>query len=160
MASNNYASFGIRWVAHIIDLIVLYVLNWIVFAPILAALGFAIASNEFDELIEAMTEGDIVLLATLISAWIVASFALLAIRIIYGALMESSKYQATVGKLAMGIHVTDTNGSRLTFLKAFLRHIGKILSGWILFIGYLMAAFTDKKQALHDYLAGSIVVKK
>ena len=99
-------------------------------------------------------------LITLISAWIVASIALLSIRIIYGALMESSKYQATVGKLAMGIYVTDTNGSRLSFLKAFLRHIGKILSGWILFIGYIMAAFTDKKQALHDYLASSIVVKK
>ena len=56
--------------------------------------------------------------------------------------------------------MTDENGGKLTFVKALLRHIGKIISGWVIFIGYLIALFTEKKQALHDFIAGAVVVKK
>ena len=160
MASSNYASFGIRWAAHIIDFIILYIINWLVLTPILGAVGFGIASaNDFD--FESMTEGDIIASFTALMGAIVAgSIVLYVIRILYGAFMESSKYQATVGKLAVGIQVTDVDGGKLTFVKALLRHIGKIISGFVIFIGYIIAAFTEKKQALHDFIAGSIVVKK
>ena len=160
MASSNYASFGIRWVAHIIDFIILYIVNWIVLTPILAAVGFGVASaNDFD--FESMTEGDMIAsFMALMGALIAGSIVLYIIRVLYGAFMESSKLQGTIGKLAVGIKVTGTDGSRLTFVKALLRHIGKIISGFIIFIGYIMAAFTEKKQALHDMIAGSVVVKK
>jgi uncharacterized RDD family membrane protein YckC len=74
--------------------------------------------------------------------------------------MESSKYQASVGKLALGLILVDLDGNRIDFSKALLRNIGKIVSAFILGIGYLMAAFTDKKQALHDMIASTLVVKK
>jgi uncharacterized RDD family membrane protein YckC len=78
---------------------------------------------------------------------------------LYFALLESSSKQATVGKMALGIRVTDLDGRRITFGRATGRHFGKILSGLILGIGFLMAAFTERKQALHDMLAGTLVVR-
>jgi uncharacterized RDD family membrane protein YckC len=78
---------------------------------------------------------------------------------LYFALMESSSKQATLGKMALGIKVTDLNGNRIGFGKATGRYFAKILSALILGIGFLMAAFTAKKQALHDMLAGTLVVK-
>jgi len=74
--------------------------------------------------------------------------------------MESSPLQATIGKLAVGIYVTDLQGQRISFGRATGRFFGKILSGAILLIGYLMAGFTAKKQALHDMLSGCLVLSK
>ncbi|UXI68467.1 RDD family protein [Tahibacter amnicola] len=77
---------------------------------------------------------------------------------LYSALMESSERQATVGKMAMGLKVTDEYGNRIEFGKATGRHFAKILSAIILGIGYMMAGFTARKQGLHDSLAGTCVV--
>jgi len=77
---------------------------------------------------------------------------------LYHTAMESSRYQATLGKRALGIIVTDMNGNRISFARANGRFFGKWLSGMIMNIGYLMVAFTEKKQALHDILAGCLVV--
>ncbi len=77
---------------------------------------------------------------------------------LYFAGMESSAKQATFGKLALGIKVTDLDGQQLSFLRATGRHFGKYLSSLILFIGYILAAFTEKKQALHDMIASTLVV--
>ena len=79
---------------------------------------------------------------------------------LYFALQESSAAQATVGKRALGIRVTDLNGSRLTFGKATGRFFGKAVTGLIPFgIGWIMAGFTERKQALHDMIAGTLVVR-
>jgi uncharacterized RDD family membrane protein YckC len=78
----------------------------------------------------------------------------------YWAVLESSSNQATVGKMALGIQVTDLQGNRISFWRALGRTLAKILSGLILLIGYIMAAFTEKKQGLHDMIAGTLVVKK
>lgn len=78
---------------------------------------------------------------------------------LYYALMESSAKQATLGKMAMGIMVTDLEGRRIGFGKATGRYFAKILSALILLIGFLMVAFTARKQGLHDILAGTLVVK-
>ncbi len=82
------------------------------------------------------------------------------ISVLYFSFMESSKYQASVGKLALGLVVVDMDGNRIDFGKALLRNVGKFVSTVILFIGYIMAAFTDKKQTLHDMIANTLVVKK
>ena len=79
---------------------------------------------------------------------------------LYFAVMESSTSQGTVGKMALGIKVTDTEGNKISFLRATGRHFGKIISSIILGIGYIMIAFTQKKQGLHDMLAECLVVNK
>lgn len=77
---------------------------------------------------------------------------------LYFALMESSAKQATVGKMALGIIVTDLDGRRLGFGRATGRYFAKILSALTLGIGFLMAGFTERKQALHDMVASCLVV--
>ncbi|MDO9040710.1 MAG: RDD family protein [Desulfocapsaceae bacterium] len=79
---------------------------------------------------------------------------------IYFAAMESAPSQGTLGKMALGIKVTDLDGNKIGFGKATGRHFGKILSGIILGIGFIMVAFTQKKQGLHDIMAGCLVVNK
>ncbi len=79
---------------------------------------------------------------------------------LYFALMECSYRQATLGKMALGIVVTDEQYRRISFARATGRYFGKFLSAIILGIGFIMAAFTEKKQALHDVLADTLVVQK
>lgn len=79
---------------------------------------------------------------------------------IYYSLLESSAWQATLGKKALGLEVTDLEGHRISFGRATGRFFGKILSAFILLIGFIMAGFTEKKQALHDILAGTLVIRK
>lgn len=78
---------------------------------------------------------------------------------IYEASMESSSRQATVGKMALALKVADLEGRRISFARASGRVFGKYLSAMILFIGYIMAGFTERKQALHDMIAGTLVVR-
>ncbi len=80
------------------------------------------------------------------------------INILYFSLMESSARQGTIGKNLMKIKVSDMDGHRIPFSKALIRTLSKILSGAVLLIGFLMAAFTARRQALHDMLVGTIVV--
>lgn len=77
----------------------------------------------------------------------------------YFATMESSDTRATLGKMAIRIAVCDLNGEPVSFWRATGRYFGKIVSNITLFIGYLMAGFTEKKQGLHDIMAGCLVVK-
>ena len=79
---------------------------------------------------------------------------------IYGAAFESSSKQATPGKMVLGIKVTDLNGRRIGFGKATGRYFGRFFSMVILYIGCIMIAFTEKKQGLHDKMAGCLVVDK
>ena len=77
---------------------------------------------------------------------------------LYYTLQESGAMQATLGKKAVGIKVTDMNGERISFGIANGRYFGKFLSGLILLIGYFMMLGDDKHQTLHDKLAGTLVV--
>ncbi|MBO9617624.1 MAG: RDD family protein [Niabella sp.] len=79
---------------------------------------------------------------------------------LYFAFMESGPKQATLGKMALGLKVTNTHGQPISFLNATGRFFAKYLSAIILFIGYLMVLWDDKRQGLHDKLAGTLVVKK
>ena len=79
---------------------------------------------------------------------------------LYFASFESSRWQATPGKRILGLYVTDLNGHRLSFARATGRYVGKALENLTLFIGFVMAGFTAKKQALHDIVASCLVLKK
>jgi uncharacterized RDD family membrane protein YckC len=77
----------------------------------------------------------------------------------YFAFMESSSRQATLGKMAIGVRVTDLDGRPVSFARATGRYFAKILSNLTLGIGHLMVAFTERKQGLHDMVAGTLVVR-
>lgn len=78
---------------------------------------------------------------------------------LYFALSESSPWQATLGKKFLGLSVSDLNQEPISFARASGRYFGKYLSNLTLFVGYIMVAFTARKQALHDKLAGTLVLK-
>ena len=78
---------------------------------------------------------------------------------LYFAGMESSTEQATLGKMLLGLRVTDLEGGRITFSRATARLFAKILSALILYTGFIMVGFTAKKQGLHDKLAGTLVLE-
>jgi len=134
-----YAGFWRRFVAYIIDA---FVINIFV---IVGALVLFFISGKIGLQIEIIRE--------------VASWPWLICYLLYSSVMESSSEQATLGKIIMGLKVTDMDGNRITFLRALGRNAGKLLSAIILFIGFIMAAFTTKKQALHDLISGCLVVK-
>lgn len=79
---------------------------------------------------------------------------------LYFAGMESSGNQATFGKMVCGLMVTDTEGRRISFGRATGRYFAKILSALILGIGYLMVGWTKQKRGLHDFIAGTLVIRR
>lgn len=79
---------------------------------------------------------------------------------LYYGLLESSAWQATLGKKALGLEVTDLRGTRVTFGRATGRYFARYISIMTIGIGFLMAGFTEKKQALHDIIAGTLVIRK
>ena len=79
---------------------------------------------------------------------------------LYHAAFEGSRWQATPGKRLLGLFVTDLNGKRPSFPRASARAFAKIISQFFLCAGYIAAAFTARKQALHDIIAGCLVLKK
>jgi uncharacterized RDD family membrane protein YckC len=139
-----YAGFWIRFLAYLIDSLLLAV----VFCPLSFIFGLIIVAAEADEAAGPTTFANLLInLVSVVGTWL------------YSSWLESSTWQGTVGKKLLGLKVTDLNGNRISFGKATGRHFGKILSGLILGIGFIMVAFTDKKQGLHDMLAGTLVVK-
>lgn len=79
---------------------------------------------------------------------------------LYEALLLSSPWQATIGKKLLGLKVTDESGQRISFGRATGRHFAKLISIFICFIGFIMAAFTYHKRALHDMIAGTLVMRE
>ena len=77
---------------------------------------------------------------------------------VYEAWLLSSDWQATVGKRALGMRVIDLQGRRITFARASGRHFAKYISAFLLGIGFIIVAFSSKKQALHDMLAETLVI--
>ena len=142
---SEYAGFWQRFVAALIDGLIMYVVQMIVFSV------FGVSMMKADP--NLLADG---LPASLVIAYVIS----LGLQVAYYAYLESSEKQATFGKQAMGLVVTDMNGGRITMLNAAGRFFAKIISGVILFIGYLMQPFTEKKQALHDMIAGTLVYKK
>lgn len=148
-SNPKYAGFWIRFVAYLLDSIILGVIIgpifFLFFAP---AAGFASFADDPEA---------IMVFAAGMSGFVLIE---LVVYLIYFAGMESSKYQATLGKMAIGVIVTDENGDRVSFARATGRLFSKILSAIILYIGFIMAGFDSRKQALHDKIANTFVVYK
>jgi len=140
LSSSKPASFGIRFVAHIVDCIIANILAFIPAFVIGFVLGLGGTPSDTIEILGAVVG--------LLSAWL------------YYALLESSSKQATIGKMICGIFVTDLQGQRISFGQASGRYFGMIVSAIILCIGFLMCIWTEKKQCLHDMMAGCLVRRK
>jgi uncharacterized RDD family membrane protein YckC len=143
----EYAGFWLRFVAYIIDYLVMLVPGIVVQVGLGLVTGAAMRGSASQQTIEVVAQL-VGILVGLIIAWL------------YYALMESSQRQATLGKMALGLVVTDLEGGRLSFGRATGRHFGKIVSLLILGIGYMMAGWTQRKQALHDSMANALVVRR
>jgi len=144
---DNYAGFWIRVGAYLIDTVILVIAQAIIFAvfgvSMMGASGLDPAAGDAF----ATAGGGIAYLITTVGS------------ILYFAILESSAKQATVGKMALGLIVVDVDGNRISFLRALGRYFAKILSGIILFIGYIMVGFTERKQGLHDMICSTLVLK-
>ena len=150
----QYAGFWMRFAAYIIDSIVISAVLLAIAIPLILVLGLGAGLSA------AGGDPNPAAIMALISLYLGFIAAALVGQWLYFAYSESSAWQATVGKKLLGLRVTDLNGGRIGFGKASGRFFGKILSGMILNIGFIMAGFTEKKQALHDMLASTLVVRK
>lgn len=147
-----YAGFWKRFIAAIFDTVIVAVIGGIIAIFLGAVLGGITGS------VVGIFAREGFLPAFFSTLFFFITIIYLLIRWLYFAIMESSSYQATFGKQLLEIKVTDMDGNRISFWRATLRHFAKILSAMIFYLGYLMIAFTDKKQGLHDIIAGCLVV--
>lgn len=138
VAPDLYAGFWRRVAAYLLDSLLLMVIGFVA-GVLLGLLEFAVAHAA------SRASGYVV---GVVVAWL------------YFALFESSRQQATPGKLALGLRVTDARGARIGFGRASGRYFGKYVSALILFVGFMMAGWTRRKQALHDMMAGCCVVRR
>ena len=157
---TEYAGFWLRFVAYFIDGIIISFVEFIMVIPFLGMLGYNIALLESLESLDSVDMDFSVLIPMVISAMMGLSLSIFLLSWLYYALMESGPRQGTIGKMALGLTVTDMDGARINFATASLRYFGKIISGAILMLGYIMAGLTLKKQALHDIIANTLVLRK
>lgn len=155
----QYAGFWKRFVAYVIDSIIVGIGGIVILIPFFAAIGVSVFSMNNTDSYSDSGEAVRFLLAML-AAYVLLIVGILAAGWLYFALMESSGQQGTLGKMAISIKVTDLSGNRISFGRASGRYFGKIVSSLALGIGYLMAGFTQQKQALHDIIAGCLVINK
>ena len=157
-ATVAYAGFWLRVLAYLIDAIILGVFA----APIL--IGAAMAMGIGSILAGIPRNGDPFVNGLPPVFFLFIWFCILlgvGGTWLYHALLESSEWEGTAGKKALGLIVTDMAGGRVTFARASGRHFGKIVTSFIPFgIGYMMAGFTERRQALHDMLASCLVLRK
>ena len=156
----NYASFGWRLLAYILDAFVLQLMQIIIIVPFLLSLGFDFVDVPFDwesyERYDDKFFKELELWIDQVRPLIIAG---LITQTLYFSLLESSYLQASLGKLVFGIKVVDQQGARLDFLRCLVRNMSKFLSSLIFMLGYLMALVTENKQALHDLIAGAYIVR-
>lgn len=146
-ASVAYAGFWLRAVAWVIDMFLLGILVGIfILNPLLPRAGIspgntrAVFTSHSPQLLP-------IELLVVMAEWC------------YFGLLESSRWQASLGKRLLGLYVTDQQGNRISFARASGRFFGMYISTLTIGIGYVMAGFTPKKQALHDMLAKCLVLR-
>jgi uncharacterized RDD family membrane protein YckC len=144
-ASFRYAGFWIRFVAVFIDGLI----GWIVGTLIMLAVGLPILGPD-PASIKLSSFWTIYILVNLLQWGFAISYETFFI----------GKYGATPGKMALGLKVITPDGGRVSYIKAFGRYFAKIISGLLLLIGYIMAAFDEEKRALHDRICGTRVIRK
>ena len=137
-----YASFGARLVAMIIDIVIVNTASSMIQAPFLALMLGNLNST------------------TMIVGFVAPIFLVGGLAVFYTVWLESSAWQATLGKKILGLRVVDLDGRRITFWKSASRNFNKSISSLILGLGYLMPLWTKKRQALHDRMARCLVIKQ
>ncbi|MDP1751836.1 MAG: RDD family protein [Reyranella sp.] len=150
IAPGPYGGFWIRFVAYMIDGLVLSLAAAVmvaIFAAFVVLTGMEHDSEEPS--LEIILGAILMILALIVVNWL------------YEALMTSSPRGATLGKMAIGVRIVRVDGAQLSFGRATARHFLKVMITPLvpLAIGYLMAAFTARKRALHDVLADTLVVR-
>jgi uncharacterized RDD family membrane protein YckC len=152
--AREYASFWQRICASLLDAVMIYAAFWLsvlVLALLLAVLRLVgVDLSPLSAYIEESPTFNDVFPYVL----------LFAVFLLYFGFLESSSNQASFGKQAFGIIVTDLSGDRISFGRAVGRSLASVLSALILMIGYLIQPFTEKRQALHDIIAGTLVLRK
>lgn len=140
------AGFGRRIVAALIDGVLSFIITVVVMMVVMFFIRRSfLESGGFDQafLLVFITS----YLGGLVVAWL------------YFALGDSSAGQGTLGKRIMGLKVTKVDGGKIGFGRASLRYVGRLLGVLTLLIGFLIALVTPRRRALHDYVAGSVVVR-
>lgn len=153
-----YGGFWLRFIAYLIDSVLRGVAFFFLLIPLLVLSGAGAAierianGEDFSENIAALIAGGF--LFGLFGIVLVVSW-------LYYAFFESSSWQATPGKKILNLYVTDLECQPVSFARASGRFFARIVTSVIPFaIGYILAGITEKKQALHDILAGCLVLRK
>ena len=146
------AGFWIRFVAFLIDGLILGVIAGVivaVMAIVAIAIGVGFQGDEDENV------------ALIVIGILLGGVALVVVSWLYEALMTSSRHGATVGKRALGLRIVRADGAQLSFGRATARHFLKaMITPLVPFaVGYLLAAFTNGKRALHDFMADTFVIR-
>jgi uncharacterized RDD family membrane protein YckC len=152
-----YAGFWERLLAFVIDNLIIGVGIVVIAIPLLFLTGLGAVLSRIAQDQDLGDAGFFLIIGT----FLVVATATVLVTWLYHAFMESSEWQATVGKRAMRLVVTDMAGRRVSFGRSTGRHFGKIITNLVpAFLGYIMAAFTEKRQALHDMMAGCLILRR
>lgn len=151
----HYGGFWIRYLAFLIDQLVIGVVLFVfVMIGLFLNAGSIMALSNLTDLEDADPE----IIMSVILPWILIGLIATVAQWLYYALMESSASRGTLGKMALGLQVIGRDGGTISFARATGRYFSKIVSKFILYIGFFMIGFTQKKQGLHDIMCDTFVV--
>jgi uncharacterized RDD family membrane protein YckC len=156
-AGVAYAGFWLRFVAFLIDGVISGFLFLILLIPLFILTGAGAALGRIGSGEDISDE-----VAAFVGIGFVLGFFVITVgvRWLYYALSESSSWQGTLGKKMLNLTVTDLSGQPISFALASGRYFAKFITNLIpLAIGYILAGFTEKKQAIHDMIAGCLVLR-
>jgi len=143
----RYAGFWIRFLARIVDGLILGLVNFVVTMPLgIASFGFLTGTPDLSDI------------ASMVGMILLATTIKVAIAGVYEITLTTMK-GATLGKMALGLKVVRPDGSGISAGRSAGRFFGTWLSGVILCIGYIIAAFDDEKRSLHDRLCDTRVIR-
>jgi len=131
---TQYGGFWIRFLAFLADSAIVFVLS----AALLIGAGMALGPND--------------LTLAVLAVWVLG--------FLYWPILHASRMRGTFGKALLGLHVTRFDGRRISILRALWREIAKIFSSAVFLLGYVIAAFMPRKQALHDLMAATYVARE
>jgi uncharacterized RDD family membrane protein YckC len=161
--TSKYAGFWIRFVAYIVDGLIIGIPMSVVVSLIVFMFGagtIATIKSLPNDPDQAQLQAQIVpLITALIGTYALLLLGGLVLGWLYFAMMESSARQATFGKAMLNLRVADVNGNRLSFAHASGRFFAKLVNSFTCGIGWIIAGFTEKKQGLHDLIAGTVVIR-
>jgi uncharacterized RDD family membrane protein YckC len=153
---TKYAGFWIRFAAYLLDAIILGI-PFTILVIVIFVISIGSMKGSFDP--SFWEQGDITdkQAITLILSYIIVMVLGIIISVAYFAGMHASIWQATIGKKLLKLKVTDLHGNRITFWRSFGRLLAMSFLSGIFYFGYIMTAFTEKKQSLHDLIVGTVV---